>query len=104
MFCQVTMKVTSHGKPKEIWFVLESTHGSLAALYRDLADKGMLYGSRLETQPDGSGRRKVVDEYDTIVMRDSIVAISDMQNELVDTDGSVLWTFDRGEAAQAAAQ
>ena len=102
MYCQVTLRVTVRGEPKEVWFVLEIEHASLDGVYRQLKDDGALSGTRIETRPSGEGQRRVVDAYDTIIMRDSILAISELQFDLVDEDGRALFLIERGDERGAA--
>ena len=56
----------------------------------NLVKNGVLYGVRIETKPSGEGRR-VVDEYETILHRDAIASISELQFDLVDRNGDALY-------------
>ena len=103
MHCQVTIRVTLRGDSHEVWFVLEVEHESLKMLFNRLKADGALYGTRFETQPSGKGERRVVDAYETILMRDSIVAISEMQCDLVDEHGRALFLLDPGDEGDDAA-
>lgn len=100
MYCQVTMRVKNREKEREIWFVLDTPHETLGKLYYGLEQRSSLYGHRLETEAieDGDGSRKIVDRYETIIMRESIVAISELQFDLYDSNGKAVWTLERGEA------
>lgn len=99
MYCQVTVKGFSKQGERHFWFVLKSEHASLGDLNRTLAQTGTLYGERIETVHEDGGVRRVRDRYETIVTRENIVSICEMQSDLLDEDGAPLWTFDRGEVA-----
>ena len=99
MYCQVTIRVTVRGESREVWFVLEVGHDSLEGVFEQLKADGALHGTRIETRPSGEGERRVVDAYETILMRDRIVAISELQFDLVDEDGRALFLLDPGDDA-----
>lgn len=103
MYCQVTIRVTVRGESREVWFVLEVGHDSLEGVFEQLKADGALHGTRIETRPSGEGERRVVDAYETILMRDSIVAISELQFDLVDEHGRALFLLDPGDEGDDAA-
>lgn len=87
MLCQVTVKVFNRGEPREVWFVLETEHETLADVFAQLREAGAIYGNRLETRPIGGGRREVIDRAEAIVGAQSIVQISEVQTEIVNRSG-----------------
>ncbi|XAI96297.1 hypothetical protein [Microcystis phage Mae-JY30] len=100
MYCQVTIRVTKFSKTKDVWFVLRSNHRNIGSIYRSLQENGSFYGHRLETEPmEGKepGARRVVDEYETIIGREALISIADMQGDLYGEDGKPLWTLAAGE-------
>lgn len=99
MYCQVTVKGFSKQGERHFWFVLKTDHESLASLHQAMTDQGSLYGERLETFATGNGARQVRERYETIVSRETIVSICEMQSDLFDEDGAALWTFEQGEVA-----
>lgn len=100
MYSQVTIKVKNRGEETEVWFVLETNHSHLGALYYSLQENGLIYGVRLTTKAFGTNSKKVVDQYETIIHRDSIVSISEMQADLIGTDGAILYRVEDGSTAR----
>lgn len=99
MYSQVTMKVDHRGEQREVWFVLETSHPNLGALFDLMNEQGFIYGIRMATKPFGENCRKVVDQYETIINRASIVSISELQTDLMDMDGVKLFSVEEGSTA-----
>ena len=103
MYFQATVRIQNRGESREVWFVIETEQETLRAVYEELVKNSAIYGVRVETKPSGEGRR-VVDEYETILHRDSIASISELQFDLYDRDGDALFIVsDRFEPEPRAA-
>lgn len=104
MFCRVNMKIQNSGQTREVWFVFETAHQRMSELHEELTRAGSLCGTRYETARSGDHRRVVRDAFECIIMRENIVSIMDMQDDLYDDDGTALWTIEGGDmTAQPAA-
>lgn len=105
MFVRINARVLNSGQVREVWYVLETEHRTMREVHDALVRDGQLYGTRYETTRTNDGRRVVKDAFEAIITREGLVSIMAMQEELVDTDGSVIWTFGDddlhvGEAAE----
>lgn len=87
MFCQVTIRVHNQGEERDVWFVAETSHQSLADLLRELRDEGDICLTRYNTRSAGPGVRVVVSSEETIQTRHSIVSISAPQYDVIGHDG-----------------
>jgi hypothetical protein len=90
MLCQVTVRVFKRGESHEVWFVLRTDQTSLKGIRDEIARTGVIYGQRIETRPFGEGRRQIVGECETIVGRDALVQISELQFDLLDQNGLIV--------------
>lgn len=90
MLCQVTVRVFKRGESHEVWFVLKTEQTSLKGIRDEIARTGVIYGQRIETRPCGDGRREILSECETIVGRDALVQVSELQFELIDQTGAIV--------------
>lgn len=95
MYAQVTITVNNGGGDRNIWFILETDHQDMAALLRQMIlDQGLI-GTRHETRADNAGgrrARRITSSGLGFVDRKNIVAVSEMQTDLIDEDGEILFT------------
>ncbi len=75
MISQVTIKISQNGQARDIWFLFETDHHTLFDLNETLAADGTVYGSRIDSEPAGAGRRREVGRRDCILIREAIVSI-----------------------------
>jgi len=84
MISQVTIKISHNGESRDIWFLFESEHPDLAAFADDLADDGIIYGVRIESEGTSErGRRRETSRYECILSRDAIVSVIPSRYELI---------------------
>lgn len=84
MLSQVTINITrSDGTSRDVWFLFETDHDNLSDLNDELADRGSIYGTRIDTEPAGPGQRREVKRYECIIARETVVTIITPQAELL---------------------
>lgn len=83
MISQITIKVSQGGQSRDVWFLFESEHKDLFDLNETLAEDGTLYGTRIESEGAGQGRRLETNRYECIISKDSIVSVIPAQYELI---------------------
>lgn len=99
MFVRINARVLNSGQVREVWFIFETEHETMAELHEALVRDKSLCGTRYETQPQGQGRRVVKDAFEGVITMEGLVSIMEMQDELFEEDGTPLWTFENGAAA-----
>lgn len=92
MFIRVNQRIVNRGEPKEVWFVMEVEAHSMAEVGKALNESRFLCGWRYDTQADGPNRRKVVGCMETCIAVDTISSVQDLLDDVVEDDGTVLWT------------
>lgn len=103
MFVRINQRVLNGGQQREVFFIFETDHENMAAIHAAMVKDGCLNGIRFETRNAGHQKRVVVDEFETIVFREGLVSIMEMQDDLFDDDGTPLWTFEADGQAKAGA-
>lgn len=96
MFVRVNQRTVNGGQPKEIWFVLETDHPSLEAIHEAMIRDGRLFGVRYDTRPDGPGRRVITDDMEISILADSATSVLEMTDDLIEDDGTVIFSMDGG--------
>lgn len=99
MFVRINQRVVNAGQPKEVWFVFEAPHETIAEIHDALVRDGRLLGTRVDTKPAGSHRRVAIDEQDVSLLADTITSVSEMIDDLYDEDGTALWVMPEDEVA-----
>jgi hypothetical protein len=88
MYSQVTVKTTSRGEDREVWFILKSDHDSFTALIADMRTGAGLCGTRLETRPiysaDQQIGRRITSQFETFVALQAIVGVCELKHNLYD--------------------
>ncbi len=108
MIFRVNARVLNKGEWKEVFFIGESGHETMADLHEALVRDGSIHITRFDTRgPNeqelrllGQGRRArfVTDEYEVILHRDGFTQISEPMEDVIDTDGQPIFLLD-GDAA-----
>lgn len=91
MFCQVSIRVNNGGAPRDVWFAAWTENPTLSDLLREIREEGDCHLIRYDTRPLQGGLREVTGTSETIQSRESIVSVSEMQFDLVDRAGTVLF-------------
>ena len=107
MIFRVNARVLNRGEWKEVFFVGETDHETIADLHHDLVRDGSIHMTRYDTRgPNerevaqiGSRRaRFVTDAYEVILHRDGFTQISEPMEDVIDADGQPLFLLN-GDAA-----
>lgn len=107
MIFRVNARVLNRGEWKEVFFIGETDHDTLADLHHDLVRDGSIHLTRYDTRgPDNreaamlGGRRArfVTDEYEAILHRDGFTQISEPMEDVIDADGEPIFLLN-GDAA-----
>lgn len=107
MIFRVNARVMNKGEMKEVFFIAETEHASMEALFEDFRRDGMLRLTRYDTRGPGErearltgGRRIrfVTDEYEAIISRDGFTSISDPIEDVIWEDGTPLYLLDEDDA------
>lgn len=96
MYFRVNLRVHNNGVPKEVFFVAQTDHDDLAAVFDDLRRDGMIHVIRLETRQDPAAEpraRRVLDAYEMVLTRDGLTSLQEMSEGLIGADGSVLFSM-----------
>lgn len=95
MYFRVNMRVHNNGVPKEVFFVAETDHDDLTAVFEDLRRDGMINVTRLETRSEQGQRRarRVCDGYQMVLTREGLTSLQEMSEDLIDRDGTVLFSL-----------
>lgn len=95
MYFRVNLRVHNNGVPKEVFFVAETDHHDLTEVFDDLRRDGMISVTRLETRAEHGPRRarRVMDSYQMVLTKDGLTSLQEMSEDLIDTDGSVLFSM-----------
>lgn len=101
MIFRVNARVLNRGEVREVFFVAESDHETMADLHDAIVRDGSVLITRFDTRgPNdrevsmmGPGRRArfVTDEYEMILSRDGFTTISEPMEDLIDVDGEPLF-------------
>lgn len=105
MLFRVNSKVINRGEVREVFFIAESDHETMADIHNALVADGSLHVTRFETRGPtqaeieqmGVGRRArfVTDDYEMIIHRDGFTTISEMMEDLIDRDGEAIFLMSR---------
>lgn len=107
MIFRVNARVVNRGEVKEVFFIAETDHQTMADLFDDFARQGMLHITRYDTRgPNEAELRKVgsrrirfvVDQYEAIIAKDGFTLISEPLEDVIGQDGQALFLIDDGDA------
>lgn len=101
MLFRVNSRVLNRGEWKEVFFIGESDHDTMADLHEALVRDGSIHITRFDTRgPNereismmGVGRRArfVTDEYEVILHKDGFTQISDPMEDVIGADGEPIF-------------
>ncbi len=100
MIFRVNARVLNKGEWKEVFFIAESDHETMAELHHDFVRDGMIHINRMDTRgPNeheialmslaGGTRRArfVTDEYEAILAKDGFTLITEPMEDVIGEDG-----------------
>lgn len=83
---QVTIQVP--GSDRAIHFVFETDHDDIEHLYEDLAEEGVAYGDRIDTERVGNSARREVRRAPFILGSRAVCTITPVHFELLPPEGA----------------
>lgn len=96
MIFRVNVRVVNRGELKEVFFIGETDHETLADLSEDFVRKGMIHLTRYDTRGPNEqevrligGRRVrfVTDQYEAILAKDGFTIITEPMEDVIGEDG-----------------
>lgn len=93
MYFRVNMRVLNGGGEREIWFIAETDHASMDDVFAEMDEREMLLVTRHEVRALQTRRgRQITSSSRMIVMKQTVLSIQELAEDLLDTDGTVLWS------------
>lgn len=105
MFFRVNIRVHQNGTPRDVTFVMETDHQDLEAVYNDMRRNGLVMGYRYETRRDAARPRawRVVGGYNIALGKEALCSLQEMNEDLIDSDGTMLIRADHDAPDQVRA-
>lgn len=107
MIFRVNARVLNRGEWKEVFFVGETDHETLADLHHDIVRDGCIHMTRYDTRGPNEFEVKqirkdrrlrfVTDAYEVILHKDGFTSISEPMEDIIDTDGEPIFLIDGGD-------
>lgn len=107
MIFRVNVRVINKGEVKEVFFIGETDHETMADLARDFVRDGMIHLKRYDTRGPNEqevrllGQRRVrfvTDEYDAILAKDGFTLISEPVEDVIGQDGRPIFLISDDDA------
>lgn len=107
MIFRVNVRVINKGEVKEVFFIGETDHETMADLARDFVRDGMIYLKRYDTRGPNEqevrllGQRRVrfvTDEYEAILSKDGFTLISEPVEDVIGQDGEPIFLISEDDA------
>lgn len=100
MFVRVNARVYNAGEAREVWYVFETPHASMADFHEAMIRDGQVFGTRYETErmPGTRAGRQAYDSYELILHRDGFTSIAKMRDDLFDLSGDPIFSLEEARA------
>lgn len=107
MIFRVNVRVINRGEVKEVFFIAETDHETMADLADDFVRDGMVHVTRYDTRGPNEqevrliGQRRVrfvTDEYEAIIAKDGFTIITEPMEDVIGSDGQPIFLLNEDEA------
>jgi hypothetical protein len=109
MIFRVNVRVVNKGEMKEVFFIGETAHETMAELADDFVRDGMVHITRYDTRGPNEqevrliGPRRVrfvTDEYEAILAKDGFTIITEPMEDVIGQDGRPIFLLSEGDAPE----